>query len=63
VEGYAFQVPRYHFAESDGIFATMFTLPQPDAITKEGSCVNKPIVLEGIKAVDFRALMKVLYPK
>ncbi|KAF7370264.1 hypothetical protein MSAN_00657600 [Mycena sanguinolenta] len=62
VENTFFNVPRYHFERSSEIFATMFTLPAGDGVPAEGQSDRNPIVLEGISSVDFRALLKVLYP-
>ncbi|KAH6885461.1 hypothetical protein BKA70DRAFT_124242 [Coprinopsis sp. MPI-PUGE-AT-0042] len=65
VENVLFSVPRHHFAESEGIFGTLFTLPQGDPSNEkaEGTCAEHPIVLSQDRAEDFRALMKILYPK
>ncbi|KAF8216984.1 hypothetical protein K438DRAFT_1798113 [Mycena galopus ATCC 62051] len=40
----------------------MLTLPPGDGVKVEGQSDDNPIVLEGISSVDFRALLKVLYP-
>lgn len=41
----------------------MFTLPSGDGDpTEEGGTVDKPIFLEGYKAADFDALLRILYP-
>jgi hypothetical protein len=65
VENVLFSVPRHHFADSEGIFGTLFTLPQEQNSSQkaEGTCAEHPIMLSQDKAEDFRALMKVLYPK
>lgn len=65
VENVLFSVPRHHFAESEGIFGALFTLPQEESSNQraEGTCPEHPIVLSQDKAEDFRALMKILYPK
>ncbi|KAJ7250471.1 hypothetical protein B0H12DRAFT_997061, partial [Mycena haematopus] len=62
VEDCIFNVPRYHFEHTSGIFASMLTLPPGDSVQVEGQSEQNPIVLEGISKVDFRALLKVLYP-
>lgn len=65
VENVLFSVPRHHFKESEGPFADMFSLPQEDVAGQkpEGSCPENPIQLLQVKAQDFRALMKILYPQ
>jgi len=68
VEDVLFQVYKYHFAESEGPFGALFTLPLPvdgasASTPAEGSSAVHPIVLEHDRAADFRALMKVLQPK
>ncbi|KAJ7250477.1 hypothetical protein B0H12DRAFT_1072073 [Mycena haematopus] len=62
VEDCIFSVPRYHFEHTSEIFASMLTLPLGDGVQVEGQSEQNPIVLEGISKVDFRALLKVLYP-
>ncbi|KAF7370268.1 hypothetical protein MSAN_00658000 [Mycena sanguinolenta] len=62
VEDTIFNVPRYHFERMSEIFATMLTLPAGDGIPTEGQSDENPIVLEGVSGVDFRSLLKVLYP-
>ncbi|KAF7370263.1 hypothetical protein MSAN_00657500 [Mycena sanguinolenta] len=62
IEDSIFKVPRYHFEHSSEIFATTFTLPVADNADAEGQSDENPVILEGISSVDFRALLKVLYP-
>lgn len=68
VENRQFQLPKYLFAESEGPFGVIFTLPQrqctagSDGPPPEGSRAN-PIILEGDRADDFRAFLKVLLPR
>ncbi|KAJ6456084.1 hypothetical protein C8R45DRAFT_580958 [Mycena sanguinolenta] len=62
VEDTIFNVPRYHFKHASEIFASMLTLPAGDCVQAEGQSDENPIVLQGISKVDFRALLKVLYP-
>ncbi|KAF8216991.1 hypothetical protein K438DRAFT_1748117 [Mycena galopus ATCC 62051] len=59
---YIFNVPRYHFERTSEIFGTMLTLSPGDGVQPEGQSDETPIVLEGITQIDFRALLKVLYP-
>ncbi|KAJ2924440.1 hypothetical protein H1R20_g12646, partial [Candolleomyces eurysporus] len=64
VEETIFEVPRYRFTEYSEVFADMFHMPQGagDAEDIEGRRRDRPIVLEGYKAADFAAIVKVLYP-
>ncbi|KAJ2924442.1 hypothetical protein H1R20_g12645, partial [Candolleomyces eurysporus] len=66
VEETIFEAPQYRFTEYSEVFADMFRLPQVedgrDAVNVEGRSKGHPIVLEGYKACDFAALIKVLYP-
>ncbi|KAJ7250483.1 hypothetical protein B0H12DRAFT_1120558 [Mycena haematopus] len=43
-------------------FAATFTLPVVDGADAEGGSDENPVILEGISNVDFKALLKVLYP-
>ncbi|KAJ2935029.1 hypothetical protein H1R20_g2044, partial [Candolleomyces eurysporus] len=61
VEETMFEVPRYRFMEYSEVFADMFRMPQV-AEDVEGRHRDRPIVLEGYKAADFAAMIKVLYP-
>ncbi|KDQ55085.1 hypothetical protein JAAARDRAFT_114741, partial [Jaapia argillacea MUCL 33604] len=61
VEGQLFKVPRYGFTAEPSVFQTTFSLPQGDQ-QAEGSCDENPLRLEGISAVDFQGLLKVMYP-
>ncbi|RXW16738.1 hypothetical protein EST38_g9117 [Candolleomyces aberdarensis] len=60
VEETVFEVPRHRFIEHSEILADMFGLPQGGSV--EGNDEERPIVLEGYKAADFGALVKLLYP-
>ena len=64
VEETIFEVPRYRFTEYSEVFADMFHMPQAagGAEDAEGRHRDRPIVLEGYKAADFAAIVKVLYP-
>lgn len=62
VEDYIFKVPRCHFERKSEIFRTTFTLPTGDGVHAEGQTDENPVVLEGIRSLDFQALLKVLYP-
>ncbi|KDQ55087.1 hypothetical protein JAAARDRAFT_195965 [Jaapia argillacea MUCL 33604] len=60
VEDQLFKVPRRLFVTHSCIFNTTFTLP-PGNRQAEGSDEH-PLRLEGISAVDFQSLLKVMYP-
>jgi hypothetical protein len=63
VEETIFEVPRNRFTEHSEVFEDMFLMPQPEhEQAVEGRHRDRPIVLEGYKAADFAALIKVLYP-
>lgn len=61
VENYLFRVPQYLLVKGSETFATMFNLPQREG-SVEGSSTENPIVLH-VSHVDFRNLLKVLYPQ
>ncbi|KAI5122214.1 hypothetical protein M0805_002703 [Coniferiporia weirii] len=59
-----FRVPRERFEEHSDVFHGMFTLPAcGDAAVQEGYSDEHPLVLEGVKAKDFLAFLKLLYPQ
>ncbi|KAF6750655.1 hypothetical protein DFP72DRAFT_774324, partial [Ephemerocybe angulata] len=65
VENSLFKVPRGQFIAQSEVFAGMFLVPRPvgdEHESAEGGSDANPIVLEGYKADDFKALLKVLYP-
>lgn len=64
VEDTLFKVPRRTIENDSEIFKDMFSLPPTVQSTViEGSCPEKPIVLEGILECDMMQLMRVLFPK
>ena len=62
VEDTIFRVNRQGFATASPFFETMFRLPSGDNRKILGTTDDDPIVLEGHKADDFDALLRVLYP-
>ncbi|KAH8117123.1 hypothetical protein DFH11DRAFT_1473020, partial [Phellopilus nigrolimitatus] len=64
VEDCLFRVPRLAFEKESDVFKGMFLLPRGEIADSEvdGSSEEKPLVLEGVKAEDFRCLMRVLFP-
>ncbi|KAL5633933.1 hypothetical protein ACGC1H_005952 [Rhizoctonia solani] len=61
VEDTLFNVHKYQLLKSE-TFADMFKLPKrADGEPEEGSSPEYPIVMEGVAAADFEALMTVLY--
>jgi hypothetical protein len=66
VEETLFQVPRCRFTQYSEGFTDMFLMPQAegtsDRVDVEGRDKEHPILLEGYRAADFAALVKILYP-
>ncbi|QRV93148.1 The BTB (BR-C, ttk and bab)/POZ (Pox virus and Zinc finger) domain [Ceratobasidium sp. AG-Ba] len=58
IEDTLFNVHKYQLMKSE-TFSDMFQAANRDP--EEGSCREKPIVLEGISALDFECLLTVLY--
>lgn len=58
-----FNVPRYRFEQESDVFKTMFTLPQAVSSMQDGQSREHPLTLTGVTSDEFRALLKVLYPK
>ncbi|RXW13998.1 hypothetical protein EST38_g11855 [Candolleomyces aberdarensis] len=63
VEEIVFEAPRYRFTEHSEVFEDMFHLPTGSNGDVEGRDEEHPIMLDGYKANDFSALMRVLYPE
>ncbi|KLO09614.1 hypothetical protein SCHPADRAFT_1000128 [Schizopora paradoxa] len=67
VENVLFRVPEDDFKDRSEVFRDMFSIPQAtvfsNAVTSEGYSDSNPIILEGVKADDFRALLRHLYAK
>ncbi|KAG7449841.1 uncharacterized protein BT62DRAFT_610108 [Guyanagaster necrorhizus] len=60
VENMLFNVPRYHFESFSVIFKTMFALPQGDSLNVDGSSDERPLILQGVTAQEFRSLLSVM---
>ncbi|CAE6494759.1 unnamed protein product [Rhizoctonia solani] len=61
IEDTLFNVHKYQLLKSE-TFSDMFKIPKvEDDKTEEGSSPKHPIKIEGVKASDFAALLKVLY--
>ncbi|CAE6469454.1 unnamed protein product [Rhizoctonia solani] len=61
VEDTLFNVHKYQLLKSE-TFSDMFNVPKAEeGEPEEGSTPNNPIIMEGVKAPDFVALLKVLY--
>ncbi|CAE6524048.1 unnamed protein product [Rhizoctonia solani] len=61
VEDTLFNVHKYQLLKSE-TFSDMFRVPKSeDGEPEEGSSPEHPIIMEGVKADDFVALLKVLY--
>jgi hypothetical protein len=58
-----FNVHKYQLLKSE-TFSDMFKVPKAiDGEPEEGSSPENPIIMEGVKASDFVALLKVLYAR
>ncbi|KAH7338079.1 hypothetical protein B0J17DRAFT_410303 [Rhizoctonia solani] len=63
VEDTLFNVHKYQLLKSE-TFSDMFKVPKAKGDEpEEGSSPEHPIVMEGVKADDFVALLKVLYAR
>ena len=62
VEDTLFKVPRKPFEDQSDIFRSMFLLPPEGNAQHDGVTDDKPVKLEGINKVDFRAFLRVLLP-
>ncbi|KAG8704589.1 hypothetical protein FRC11_009765, partial [Ceratobasidium sp. 423] len=61
IENVLFNVHKYQLAKSK-VFSDIFKMPKPgDGEPEEGSSPEHPIVIEGVSASDFAALLRVLY--
>ncbi|KAF5355561.1 hypothetical protein D9758_006326 [Tetrapyrgos nigripes] len=61
VESTLFKVPKYHFETSSEVFRDMLMVPS-GAEGPEGTSDANPIRLDGVKAIDFKRLVEILYP-
>ncbi|TFK94288.1 hypothetical protein K466DRAFT_580066 [Polyporus arcularius HHB13444] len=62
VENVSFCVPPLYFDDSEA-FKSMFSLPATPDGTQDGSSEERPLLLEGVRADDFRDLLRVLSPR
>ena len=61
MENVLFRVPRHPFETESEVFRDMFALPlEDDSLVSDGSSDEKPLILDGIAANNFRALLKAL---
>jgi hypothetical protein len=60
VEDVVFTIDRHVLLQASPVFKDMFVVG--DSSSGEGTSEDSPITLEGYKADDFEALLKVLYP-
>ncbi|KDQ50885.1 hypothetical protein JAAARDRAFT_199588 [Jaapia argillacea MUCL 33604] len=63
VEGQRFQIPRRYFENDSEIFRGMFSVPVPEGSPADGSSIDHPLRLEGVRKDDFRQLLRVMYPR
>ena len=62
VENTLFKVLRNGFNVPGTPFEAMFALPQTPTDNIEGSSLENPIHLPGVKADHFRSFLRILYP-
>ncbi|KAJ1305369.1 hypothetical protein OPQ81_000384 [Rhizoctonia solani] len=62
VEDTLFNVHKYQLLKSE-TFSDMFAMPKKTDRESEGTSPESPIVLEGVRASDFEALLTVLYAR
>ncbi|KAF7289297.1 BTB domain-containing protein [Mycena indigotica] len=62
VEDTLYRVHRYFFDRDSVIFSSMFTLPPGAGQRPEGETPESPILLEGVKKLDFDRFLTILYP-
>ncbi|CAE6499018.1 unnamed protein product [Rhizoctonia solani] len=61
IENTLFNVHKYQLVKSE-VFSDMFKVPNPGGNTpEEGSSPENPIIIQGVAASDFAALLTVLY--
>ena len=58
--GILFKVHKHFLERESSVFKTMFSCP-PDSAGPEGATEDKPIVLPGVKADEFEALLDYFY--
>ncbi len=65
VQDILFRVSVEEFKTQSEIFRDMFAFPQEskEGSPPEGTSDASPIILEGVKVDEFRALLRYLYPK
>ncbi|CAE6524041.1 unnamed protein product [Rhizoctonia solani] len=62
VENVLFKVHKYHLVRSE-TFSDMFKVPQRSGDSVEGSTPEHPVVLDGVAATGFEALLTMLYAR
>jgi hypothetical protein len=63
VGGTLFRVPKHHFIEQSEVFRDMFELPVADDTVPDGLTDEQPLRLEGVSEVDFRQLLRAMFPR
>ena len=58
---------RYFLKQHSTFFATMFSLPTPEAASEgalpDGESDERPIVIPDVRAADFAQLLLLFYPR
>ncbi|KAI0676490.1 hypothetical protein C8Q78DRAFT_962763 [Trametes maxima] len=60
VENRLFKVPKRKFVDNSEVFKDMFEIPS-DPASAEGQTDERPLMLEGIKKDEFRALLSIMH--
>ena len=65
MEDTVFHVDRRGFLRDSEFFRELFDLPVPkkESTPVEGSALECPIRVEGVKKDDFKLLLRVMYPE
>jgi hypothetical protein len=61
VEGYLFRLHRHFLTRDSVVFRDMLSLPTAIDVVPEGLSDDNPIVLQGIRSVNFGRLLWLLY--
>ncbi|KAK2467422.1 hypothetical protein APHAL10511_000657 [Amanita phalloides] len=61
-ENRLFKVPRHVFLQQSQVFRDMFSLPVPQDTKPEGMNDDSPLILSGVRAIDFSRLLRYLFP-
>ncbi len=63
VEDTIFSVNRYNFIDDSEFFREMYELPPPNGQPIEGSNMERPLRIEGVKKGDVVLLLRAMFPR